>query len=136
MAGQPYTGVMATTTPTPGRPRNAVLVTVDILAGIVLIVIGVAISIGVIFTVGQYPALVSGCGSATPGGLPCEAGGLVSTVVTIVIVVAVFAAALGLGFFVVRIIQKRVAFYMPLIGIVVTIAALYIGSAIVGAAAG
>lgn len=112
------------------------LVTVDILAGIVLIVIGVALSIGVVFTVAQFPALVSECGSATPGGVPCEAGGLVSTVALIVIAIAVFAAALGLGFFVVRLIQKRLAFYWPLLGIVVTIAALYIGSAIVGAAAG
>jgi hypothetical protein len=127
---------MAKTTPTPGRPRNPVLVTVDILAGIVLIVIGVALSIGVVFTVGQFPALVSECGSAAPGGVPCEAGGLVSTVALIVIAIAVFAAALGLGFFVVRLIQKRLAFYWPLLGIVVTIAALYIGSAIVGAAAG
>ena len=111
------------------------LVTLDVIAGLILIVISVGLSLGVIFTVGQFPGLVAECGTTVAGGVPCESGGLVTTVVIVVISVAVFAAALGLGFFIVRLIQKRLAFTWPLLGIVATIVALYAGTAIVGALA-
>ena len=111
------------------------LVTLDVAAGILFVIIGIGLSIGVVSTVAQFPALVAECGSTITGGVPCESAGLVDTVVLAVVIVAVFAAALGLGFFVVRLIQKRLAFYWPIIGIVVTTAALYAGTAVIGSVA-
>ena len=119
-----------TATPSPAR-RNPALVTLDIVAGIVFIVFGIVVALGVLTTAISFGALHDTCGAGPYDGLTCN-----STVLGIVVyglmAVAVLALFLGFGLFLVNVIRKRVAFYWPLAGIVLTLVLFYIGTWVAG----
>lgn len=119
------------TSQTPAPRRNGVLVTIDVVAGILLLLVGVALALVVITSAIAYGGLHNQCGSLEYGGLTCN-----STVLDIVvyglIAVAVLSLFLGFGMFVVSLIRRRWAFYWPLAGVIVTLVLFYVGTWVAG----
>ena len=109
------------TKPDVPRKRNPALVVVDIVASVLLVFAGVAFGITAI-----------GWGTTflgVAGTLPSIAGfGLIA--------VAVLAFFVTTGMVVVNLIRRRYTFWWPLVGVVVTVAAIYISFALVGAGTG
>jgi len=108
----------ASTSPSSRRPLP--LAILDIAAGIIIGVIGLATGIGVLATVAQFGALEGGN------------EGLRSATSSALIAVVIFGWAIPSGMFLVRAIQRRYAFYWPIIGLLIVIISFYIGTAIVG----
>lgn len=119
------------TTQPPTKRRNGVLVTIDVVAGILLLVVGVTIALTVLTSAIAFGGLHAQCGSQPYSGLTCN-----STVLGIVvyglIAVAVLGIFFGFGMFVVFVIRKRWAFYWPLAGIVLTLVLFYLGTWVAG----
>lgn len=94
------------------------LVIVDIVASVLLVVTCIAFGLTALSFSGAFVAL--------PGTLPSVAGyGLMA--------VAVLAFFLTTGMAIVNLIRRRYTFWWPLIGVVVTVAAIYGASALAGA---
>jgi len=103
---------------TPPRKRNPVLVVVDIAAAVLLVVAAIAFGVTALSFGAAFVQL--------PGTLPAVAGyGL--------IVVAVLAVFLTTGMVIVNLIRRRYTFWWPLLGVAVTVAAIYGASALAGA---
>jgi len=109
------------------RPRNPALVVVDIIAGILFIVFGAALALGVVVSAASYGNLHALCLPGEADGLVCNSAMLGGTVIGM-IVVAIVAFFLGLGFFAVAIFRKRYGFFWPLGAIIVTIGVFYLGT--------
>lgn len=107
--------------PTPPR-RNPALVTIDIIASIILLVIGVGVSLAVLVTAVTY------------GSLETSNATVLGIVVFGLMAVAVLALFLAFGMTVVNLIRKRYTFWWPLAGIVVTVALFYLGTWIISLA--
>lgn len=97
-------------------PRNRALVTLDIVAGIVLIAFGIVLGLVVISAAAAYAATEA----AEPALMAAAAFGIIA--------IAVIATFLGIGFFVVALIRRRVAFVWPLVAVIVTVIAFYAGT--------
>lgn len=121
----------STSSSPPARPRNSVLVALDVIAGILLILVGLGVGLAVLTSAISYGGLHAGCGAGPYEGLVCNST-VLGAVVFGLIAVAVLAWFLGLGFFVVSVIRKRLAFIWPLAGVIVTIVLFYIGTWLVG----
>lgn len=100
------------------RKRHPVLVTVDIVASVLLVLGGLGLGL-----------TAFGWGSAFMA-VPAAAGAGFA-----LIAVAVLAFFLSAGMVIVNLIRRRYTFWWPLGGIIVTIAAFYITSAIAGSVA-
>jgi hypothetical protein len=110
------------------RPkRNRGLVILDLTAGSILALIGLGIGGIVVGQVSQYPVLTTACGTGPYEGLTCNAGFL-SGVVVITLAITVFAWALSFGMFLVNAIRKRTAWYWPFLGLILIIAAYWVGT--------
>jgi hypothetical protein len=115
------------TSPTPARRRNPALVALDVIAGILILGFGILVTIAVLGAAIDFGGLHTGCGPGPYDGITCSAAAL-GAISNGLIIVCILALFLGFGMFVVSLIRKRVAFYWPLIGIVVTIAAFYLAA--------
>ena len=122
---------MTSASPLQRPPRNRALVVVDIIAGVVLVLFGAVLALAVITTALAYQGLTAQCGSGPFEGLTCNAS-MLSAVTIGMIVVAVLAAFLGFGFFLVNLIRKRYTLWWPLGAVVVMVIATWVGSWIAG----
>ena len=110
------------TTPPPARKPLRIL---DLIAGLVLAAIGAMIGFIMLGYVAQVSQLSAICEGVTADGLRCNSGFLgVMTVVGLAIVV--FAWFLTFGFFIVRVLRRKIGFFLPLVGIVAMIAGYYL----------
>jgi hypothetical protein len=117
--------------PLPLRTRNRLLVTVDVIVGIVVIFFGLLLALVVVAAATQFGAINAGvCESGPYEGLTCNAGAL-SFTVGAMITVALFGWALTLGMFIVNLIRRRLAFYWPIIGFVIIVASFWIGTYVI-----
>lgn len=111
----------------PRPARRRLLVAADLTAGIVVLLFTVVSGLVALGQLTGYGVL----------GETCREAGCDTAPLTTIIVVAagavVFAAALALGFFLVRAISGRWAWFVPVIGLVVIIAIFWIATAAVGA---
>lgn len=110
------------TSPTPARRRNPALIAVDVVAGVLILGFGAVLALAVVGTAFDLGGV---CTSDAYAGADCNATTF-SALSIILIIVAVLAIFLGFGMFVVSLVRKRVAFYWPLIGVVITIAVYYL----------
>lgn len=126
---------MTKSTPSPAVPpkRNPVVVGIDIVVGLVLVLVGLSFSLISVTYASQYPKLVADCGDGPFPGLECNAD-WVATWSIVIIAIAVFSFALTTGMVIVNLVRKRPVWFWPLIGAVITIAAFYGGTALVGLA--
>jgi len=88
-------------------------VVIDIAVGIVVAIIGLALSFGVLVTATQF------------ADLPTSNAGLLSTITTVLTALAIFGWAVPAGMFLVRALQRRYAFYWPIIGIIIVVISFY-----------
>jgi hypothetical protein len=109
-------------TTTPDRRPLRVL---DLIAGIALLIIGALIGFVMLAMLGQFNGLSAACEGVDADGLRCD-GGYLSAVLIIGTAVVVFGWFLTAGFFVVRILRRRLAFWLPIVGIVAILAAYYV----------
>lgn len=116
-------------TPAPAPRRNPALVAADIVAGVILVVFGIAVGVVVFANALAYTALKTEC---DVGATSC--GPTIDAIVIALMAVAVLALFLGVGLFIVALIRKRVGFYWPLAGIVLTLAVFYAGTWAAGVA--
>jgi hypothetical protein len=115
----------------PLSKRNPALVVLDVTAGILLLIVGVVLGLAVIASAVSYGGIQANCGAAPYSGLTCNAA-VLAIVVYGLIVVAVLAFFLGLGFFVVNLVRRRYGFYWPLAALVVTLGLFYLGTWVAG----
>ena len=111
--------------PTPPTPARKPLRILDLVAGIVILIVGALIGFIMLGLIAQFSGLAAACEGVTPDGLRCNAGFLNGSVILGTAIV-VFGWFLTAGFFVVRILRRQLAFWLPLVGIVVMIAAFYV----------
>ena len=126
---------MTKSTPSPGVPpkRNLVIVTIDIIVAVALVVIGLTLGLYVLTSAAQFPKLLDECGSGPFSGLECS-GDWVATWGIVIVGIAIFSFAITTGLVFVNIVRKRPVWYWPLIGIIVTTAGFYAGTALVSLA--
>ena len=117
-----------TTTP----PERGPLRIPDIVAGVILLVIAALIGFIMLGYMAQLGALSAVCEGVEPDGVRCSPAFL-SAVTIVGLGIVIFAWFLSLGFFVVRVLRRRLAFWVPLLGVVVMFAGFYITSAVLGA---
>jgi hypothetical protein len=119
---------MTSTSSSPTAPRrNTALVTIDIVASILLLMVSGALAVTVIANARAYGEISTVCDAGPYSGLECN-----STVLAIVVYgligVAVLAAFIGFGMVLVSLIRRRYSFWWPLGSIVVTIALFWVGT--------
>ena len=108
---------MTTRTPssaTPASRRPLAIAVIDIAVGVVIAIIGLAISFGVLYSASQYAQL------------PAANAGLLSTITIVLTAIAIFGWAVPAGMLVVRALQRRYAFYWPIIGIIIVVISFYV----------
>ncbi|HWR86341.1 MAG TPA: hypothetical protein VN200_10135 [Rhodoglobus sp.] len=105
----------------PAAPRNRVLVALDVIAGIVVIVFGLVLALAVIANATLYAGV-----AGDPVLLGIGVYGIIG--------VAIIVTFLGVGFFVVALIRKRLAFVWPLGAFIIVLVAFYAGTWLVGQA--
>lgn len=107
--------------PSPAAPkRNPVLAVVDVIASVLLVLACLGLGLTALSWGTQFLAL--------PG-----TGGVVGFAL---IAVGVLAFAISAGMVLVNFIRRRFTFWWPLGGCILTLAAIYVGFAIVGASLG
>lgn len=117
-----------TTTP----PDRGPLRIPDLIAGVILVLIALLIGFIMLAYMGSLGQLAGVCEGVAVDGLRCNTDFLnVTTVVGIGIVI--FAWFLSLGFFIVRVLRRQLAFWVPLVGVGVMIVGFYVTSAVLGA---
>ena len=107
----------------PARTRSRPLVILDLSVGIFIALFGLVVSWGIILTALSLPGNYIGGNTS-----------LASTISTVWVAVAIFGWALSSGMFIVRAIQRRYAFFWPIIGIIIVVLSFYIGAFILGSA--
>jgi hypothetical protein len=116
----------------PPRRRNPAALAADIIAGVAIALFGLLLGLVVLASATQYSHLNDGiCVDGPYSGLTCNANAL-TIAVGLISAVTIFAWALTTGMFVVRLLRKRLAFYWPIIGIVVMLVGFWIGTYFVG----
>ena len=114
---------MTNSTPEPAAParrRSLVLVVLDITVGVIVILFGIVLALGVIVTALSF------------ANLQVTDETLRSTIINVMIAVVIFGWAITSGMFVIRAIQRRYAFYWPIIGIIIIVLSFYLGALVVG----
>lgn len=112
------------------RPRNRVLVIVDIVVSVVLSFIALGLAIAVAGSATQYAGLHAECTPAQVDGLTCN--GTVLGVVTIVLTaVAILGFVVAAGMVLVNIIRRRWTFWWPVGAIVIMVGLFWLGTWIV-----
>jgi hypothetical protein len=106
----------------PARPPLRI---VDAVVAGVIALLGAFIGVTILAFVGQLSALSALCEGVQADGLSCNAGYL-GGITVLGMAIVVFAWALSAGFALVRIIQRRMAWWLPLVGIVAMIAGFYL----------
>jgi hypothetical protein len=104
----------------------------DLVVAILLAVIGGMIGLIVISTLAQYSGLSSECQGATVDGARCSPAFL-NTSIIIGYALVIFGWFITSGLIVVRAIRRQLTFFLPIIGIVVMIAAVWLVTALIGA---
>jgi len=106
-------------------PDRRPLRPLDLIAGIVLAIVGGLIGLIMLNLMAQLGNLGVECEGIAPDGLRCNPDYLAGMVAlgTAIVVLGWFVTT---GFFVVRVLRRRLAFFLPLIGIVVMIAGFYL----------
>ena len=107
----------------PARIRSRTLVVLDLVVGITIALLGIVFSWGIILTALSLPNNYIGGNES-----------LLSTITGLWIAFAIFGWAIPAGMFVVRAIQRRYAFFWPIIGIIIVVLSFYIGAFILGSA--
>jgi hypothetical protein len=125
-----YAGPMPTTPPPPAARRSPLAI-LDIVVGVLLVIVTAMIGAIMLAYVTQLSSLSSECEGIAPDGARCDPGflaamGIVGTGIV------VFAWFLSAGFVIVRAIQRKIVFFIPLIGFAVMIAGYYVVLALVG----
>ena len=110
------------TTPPPDRKPLRIL---DLIVGIALLIIGALTGLVMLAMVGQFSGLSAACEGVAVDGLRCD-GGYLNGIVILGTAIVVFGWFVTAGFFVVRILQRRLAFWLPIVGIIVILAAYYV----------
>jgi len=105
----------------PARRRSRPLVVLDLTLGILVALVGIVFSWGIILTALSLPGNYIGGNES-----------LLSTITTLWIAFAIFGWAISTGMFIVRAIQRRYAFYWPIIGIIIVVLSFYLGAFILG----
>lgn len=113
---------MTASTSTPRAVR-----VVDVVVGAVIAAFGLVVGAGMLLFISS---LSSGAEACADGG--CDATGLTVAVIGGSAVI-VFGWAITFGLYLVRAIRRRVAFFLPLIGLVVMVAGAYAAAAGAGA---
>jgi hypothetical protein len=111
---------------TPPPARHPALRILDIVGGVVVGVLALVFgftAVGILSSLQPDPAV---CGEG------CDSGALAAIVIAGV-AAQIFAWALSIGFFLVRAMRRRVAFFWPVVGLVVMIIAFYATTAGVAA---
>jgi hypothetical protein len=124
-----YAGAMTDPT-TPGRPRP--LRIVDLVIAILLAIIGGLIGLIVLSYLAQYSGLSAECDGVDVDGVRCSPAFLSGTVIAGYAIV-IFAWFVTSGLIVVRAIRRRLAFFLPIIGVLVMIAGFWAVTAVIGA---
>lgn len=101
-------------------PRSGTRLAVELVVGLALAFVGAVFAFGLVVTLSQLGGVAANC--AETG---CN-GGAVSGVVVLGLATVIFGWAITLGLFIVRLIQRRWAWFWPLIGIVVMVAGFYL----------
>ncbi|MGE3193586.1 MAG: hypothetical protein AB7K08_08985 [Microbacteriaceae bacterium] len=112
-------------------PRRTPLQIVDIVAGIALLLIAMLIGLIMLAYTTQLGTLSSECAGIDPDGMRCSPEFLSASTITGTGTI-VFAWFLAAGFLIVRAIQRKVVFFLPVIAVVVMIAGFYLVTALIG----
>jgi hypothetical protein len=119
---------MTSTSSSPTAPRrNPALVTIDIVASILLLMISGALAVTVIANARAYGEISTVCGAGPYSGLECN-GTVLAIVVYGLIGVTVLAAFGGFGMVLVSLIRRRYSWWWPFGAIVITIAFFWVGT--------
>ena len=110
------------TTPPPARKPLRI---VDLVIGIVLAVIGGLIGTVMLAYMGQLSEVAVICEGVPADGLRCNPTYL-SAVTVIGVGIVIFAWFLSTGFFIVRVLRRQLAFFVPIIGVVAMILGYYL----------
>ena len=108
------------TTPRPERSRPVRIL--DLVIGIGLTVIAAFIGLILLAFIGQLGQLATLCEGITPDGMRCDPGFL-NAMTILGTAIIVLGWGLPAGFVVVRAIQKKLTFFLPIISIVI----MYVG---------
>jgi hypothetical protein len=118
---------MTTTAPDRGPLRIP-----DLIAGGLLVIIAALIGFIMLGYMAQLGLLSALCEGVEADGVRCSPGFL-SAITIAGIGIVIFAWFLSLGFFIVRVLRRQLAFWVPLVGIVAMVAGFYVTSAVLGA---
>ena len=111
--------------PTPPTPARKPLRIIDLIAGIVIAIIGALNGFIMLGLIGQFSGFAAACEGVSPDGIQCNDGYL-NGIVILGTAIVVFGWFLTAGFFIVRILRRQLAFWLPLLGIVIMLAAYYV----------
>ena len=112
------------------KPRNRVLVIVDIIASVALLIFGLGVAILVPAYANNYLGALQSCTPSMVDGLVCN--GTVLTITSVALIaVAILAFLLAIGMVIVSLIRRRWSFWWPLGAIILTLGLFYLGTWIV-----
>ncbi len=111
--------------PTPPTPARQPLRILDLIVGIVIAIMGALTGFIMLGLIGQFSGFAAACEGITAEGLRCN-GGYLNGVLILGTAIVVFGWFVTAGFFIVRILRRRLAFWLPIVGFVVILAAYYI----------
>lgn len=120
-----------TSATTPPRKRNAALVVLDIVVSIVALLFAFALGLLSVALVTQLIAVAGSCSADTT--LTCDPA-LLTVAGYGLLAVTILGFFLGLGFTIVRLIQRRYTFPFAVGAFVVLVVAFYVASFIAGSA--
>ncbi len=119
---------MTSTSSSPTAPRrNPILVTIDIVASVLLLMVSGALAVTVIANARAYGDITASCGSGPYSGLECN-GTVLAIAVFGLIGIAILAAFVGFGMVLVSLIRRRYSFWWPLGSIILMIAAFWVAT--------
>jgi len=110
---------------TPPPPAKKPLRIIDLVAGLVLSIIGALIGFIMLGYIAQLSQLSALCEGVDADGLRCSPGFL-GAMSLVGLAIILFAWALTFGFFLVRVLRRQVGFFLPLLGIVAMIVGYYL----------
>lgn len=110
---------------TPPHPaRRTPLAILDIVAAIVLAFLAALIGLVFLAYLGQLSALSEACEGIAADGARC-APGFLAGLQTVGFAIVIFAWFVTTGFIVVRVLRRRMVFFLPLLGVAIMIAGFY-----------
>lgn len=117
---------------TPPRPRRTPAQFLDLIVGLALTVINIGLGLVMLAQLNQLSGLSAICTDITPDGTRCDPGFL-SGIIILGYGIVIFAWFVGLGVLIMRAVQRRLVFWVPLVAGVVIIAAFWVVAIILGA---